>query len=158
VNVARQFILDGLHQMGYPVTCWSGGRTKWNRTRFGLPKTHALDALCVGEVAKVGRAQQPVLHIRGVGRGVRCRTNVDAQGFPRGYKMRQKRVQGFQTGDLVRAEVPQGRWAGVHVGRVVVRRSGSFRIGQADHISWRYCQLWQRADGYEYEQQDGLVK
>jgi 5-methylcytosine-specific restriction endonuclease McrA len=151
VNVARQFILRGLQSLGFAVTCWSGGRTKWNRTRFGLPKTHALDALCVGEVAKVSGASRPVLRIRGIGRGVRCRTNVDAQGFPRGYLMRQKRVQGFQTGDLVRAEVPCGKQAGVYYGRVTVRRSGSFRIGKVDGLSWRHCQLLQRADGYAYE-------
>jgi 5-methylcytosine-specific restriction endonuclease McrA len=158
VNVARQFILCGLQSLGLEVTCWSGGRTKWNRTRLGLPKTHALDALCVGEVAKVCGASRPVLRIRAIGRGVRCRTNVDAHGFPRGYRMRQKRVQGFQTGDLVRAEVPQGKKAGVYVGRVTVRRSGSFRIGKIDGLSWRHCQLLQRADGYDYEWEEGLAK
>jgi hypothetical protein len=156
VNVTRQFILQGLHQMGYEVACWSGGRTKWNRTRWGLPKTHALDALCVGEVVGVSGTPLPVLHIRGIGRGVRCRTNVDGHGFPRGYRLRQKQVEGFQTGDLVRAEVLRGKQAGVHVGRVTVRRSGSFRVGRNDGISWQSCRLLQHADGYEYAWKEGL--
>jgi hypothetical protein len=67
-------------------------------------------------------------------------------------------VHGFQTGDLVRAEVPQGKRAGVHIGRVTVRRNGSFRVGKNDGISWRRCRLLQRADGYAYEQKEGLVK
>jgi hypothetical protein len=46
--------------------------------------------------------------------------------------------------------------AGVHVGRVRVRRSGSFRIGKIDGISWRHCRLLQRTDGYEYEWQEGV--
>jgi hypothetical protein len=72
--------------------------------------------------------------------------------------MRQKRVQGFQTGDLVRAEVPQGKRAGVYYGRVTVRRSGSFRVGKTDGLSWRHCQLLQRADGYAYEYAEGRKK
>jgi hypothetical protein len=158
VNVARRFILHGLQSLGWAVTCWSGGRTKWNRTRFSLPKAHALDALCVGEVARVYGNGQPVLEVRSMGRGVRCRTNVDAHGFPRSYLLRQKQVQGFQTGDLVRAEGPCGKLAGVHVGRVTVRRNGSFRVGKKDGLSWRRCRLLQRADGYAYEQRKGLVK
>jgi len=31
-----------------------------------------------------------------------------------------------------------------------VRTRGSFRVGQVDDISWRYCALVQRANGYDY--------
>ncbi|HEY8416386.1 MAG TPA: RNA-guided endonuclease IscB [Thermaerobacter sp.] len=150
VNATRWTICEGLRQVGFEVTPWSGGRTKWNRTRFDLPKTHALDALCVGDVVSVGNTHLPVLHICALGRGQRCRTNVDAHGFPRGYRMRRKTVHGFRTGDWVRAEVPSGKYAGCHTGAVAVRVSGSFRVGRNDGISWRYCRLLQRADGYTY--------
>ncbi|BCU08475.1 hypothetical protein Atep_31520 (plasmid) [Allochromatium tepidum] len=54
----------------------------------------------------------------------------------------------------VRAEVPKGKKAGVHVGRVAVRRTGSFNIqtqgGTVRGISYRHCRLLQRADGYGY--------
>jgi hypothetical protein len=63
-----------------------------------------------------------------------------------------KRVRGFQTGDMVRAEVPKGARKGVHVGRVAVRVTGSFTIGNADGINARYCKLLHRADGYSYAQ------
>ncbi len=155
VNATRWAIYHGLRALGLEVRAWSGGRTKWNRTRFGIPKTRALDALCVGDLAGVTGAGAPVLGIKATGRGQRRRTNVDASGFPRGYRMRQKTVHGFQTGDLVRAEVPRGKHAGIRSGRVVVRASGSFRVGEADGISWRYCRLLQRADGYEYTLKGG---
>ena len=75
---------------------------------------------------------------------------MDKYGFPRTQPKRFKRVKGFQTGDMVKAIVTQGKQAGTHVGRVAVRATGSFRVGKADGISWRYCRLLQRADGYEY--------
>lgn len=150
VNATRHAIRDGLSAMGFEVRSWTGGRTKWNRKRFGLPKTHALDALCVGESAGVSGCHAPVLEIKALGRGRRCRTNLDAHGIPRGYRMRTKTVRGFRTGDLVRATVLHGKHAGVHVGPVAVRVSGAFRVGNADGISWRSCRLLKRADGYTY--------
>jgi len=65
-------------------------------------------------------------------------------------------VEGFRTGDLVRALVPTGKYAGVHEGVVAVRKSGYFAIRRGgklatDGIPARYCQLVQRADGYTYE-------
>jgi hypothetical protein len=64
---------------------------------------------------------------------------------------RQKRIRGFSTGDLVRAEVPGHlKTRGVHLGRVAVRASGSFRMGKVDGINAKYCRVVQRADGYGY--------
>lgn len=151
VNATRHAIRERLEKTGLPVHAWTGGRTKYNRTRLGIPKSHALDALCVGSIAGVSGKGLPVLGIKALGRGQRCRTNVDAHGFPRGYRMRGKTVRGFRTGDLVRAVVPEGKQAGVHTGRVAVRASGSFRVGKADGISWKHCRLLQRGDGYEYD-------
>jgi hypothetical protein len=91
------------------------------------------------------------LEISAQGRGRYQRTLVGDSGFPRGYLMRQKRVRGFSTGDLVRAEVPEHlKTRGVHMARVAVRASGSFRVGKVDGINARYCHLLQRSDGYEY--------
>ena len=81
-----------------------------------------------------------------------CR--VDKYGFPRTSAKKQKRVQGFQTGDLVKAVVPKGKKAGTYVGRVAVRSSGSFNVKDAHQttqgISVKYCRLVQRVDGYTY--------
>ena len=63
--------------------------------------------------------------------------------------MRQKRVKGFATGDLVKAVVPAHlKTAGSHQGRVAVRATGSFRVGTVDGINAKYCRLLQRSDGY----------
>ena len=153
VNATRFALVDALRVLGLPMRTWSGGRTRWNRARFQVEKTHSHDALCVGDLAGVERGRGLTLLIEARGRGSHCRTNVDDSGFPRGYLTRQKRIRGFSTGDLVRAVVPAPlKTAGVHVGRAAVRASGSFRVGKQDGVNARYCVLLQRADGYAYGQ------
>jgi hypothetical protein len=146
VNATRWVLYEALSNTGLPVEASSGGHTKFNRSRLGIPKGHALDAACVGEVETLTGWQIPTHTIKATGRGVYCRTKLTAHGFPRGYCMRTKRVHGFQTGDMVRAEVPNGKNAGLHVGRVAIRASGSFRVGNADGINAKYCRLLHRAD------------
>jgi 5-methylcytosine-specific restriction endonuclease McrA len=151
VNATRFALVAALAVVGLPIGTWSGGRTRWNRDRFGIEKAHSLDALCVGDVAGVRVPWSRTLSISAQGRGSYQRTNVDASGFPRGYLSRAKRIRGFATGDLVRARVPkQLKTGGKHLGRVAVRASGSFRVGKTDGISAKYCQIVQRADGYSY--------
>ena len=154
VNATRWAMFGQLKAIGLPVETGSGGRTKFNRTRLVIPKTHALDAACVGVVGDVRRPAQPTLQVKCTGRGSRCRTRVDASGFPRGYLMRQKSVKGFRTGDMVIAIVPKGVNQGVHAGRVAVRRTGSFNIqtsaGVVQGISHKHCRILMRGDGYSY--------
>jgi len=151
MNASRYALVEALQSLGLPIGTWSGGRTRWNRDRFGIEKEHYLDALCVGDLAGVQLPTHRVLLIRARGRGSYQRTNVNGSGFPRGYLTRQKRIRGFTTGDLVRAGVPEPlKAAGRHVGRVVVRASGSFRVGKTDGINAKYVSLLQRRDGYEY--------
>jgi hypothetical protein len=81
---------------------------------------------------------------------------IDEDGFPIRHRQRKKVHFGYQTGDLVRAVVPKGKRAGTHVGRVLVRASGSFDIstkgGRQAGISYRYCRPIHRNDGYSYAQ------
>ncbi len=49
VNATRWALFNALKEMGLPVTTGSGGLTKFNRSRLAIPKTHALDAVCVLE-------------------------------------------------------------------------------------------------------------
>lgn len=160
VNATRNALFSALLNTGLPVATGSGAQTKYNRRRLGIPKTHALDAVCVGEVEVVSGWQRPTLSIKATGRGEYQRTRLTAHGFPRGYLTRQKRHFGFQTGDQVKASVPGGKKAGVHQGRVAVRQSGSFNIqtpaGVVQGISHRHCILIQRADGYAYAQNPTL--
>ena len=154
VNATRWALCRMLQGTGLPLECSSGGRTKWNRWRFGVPKTHALDAACVGQMDALEGWKVPVTAIRATGRGAYCRTRVHASGFPRGYLLRKKRVCGFQTGDLVRACVPRGKKRGTYTGRVAVRASGSFNIQTGtttvQGIRAKHCTLIQRGDGYAY--------
>ncbi|MBC8234817.1 hypothetical protein H8E77_35175, partial [bacterium] len=67
-----------------------------------------------------------------------------------------KRVHGFQSGDMVKAVVKTGKKAGIYIGRVAVRTSGSFNLKTTNAtiqgISYRHCCLLQHVDGYSYEQ------
>lgn len=155
VNSTRWALFGSLKATGLHVEVGSGGKTKWNRERLGVPKGHALDAACVSDVVNVQGWNKPVLAVKATGRGAYCRTRVNASGFPRGYLMRQKQVHGFATGDRVKAVVPTGKKAGTHVGRVAVRANGSFNIqtvaGLVQGIGHRHCRMVQRADGYDYQ-------
>jgi 5-methylcytosine-specific restriction endonuclease McrA len=156
VTTTRWAVYAVLRDTGLPVETGTGGRTKYNRTRLGLPKAHWIDAACVGAstpdalgVRRTSWQSRPLI-IRAMGRGSRQMCRMDKHGFPRTAARSIKRVHGFQTGDLVRAIVPTGKHAGTHVGRVAVRASGSFRVGTVDGIGYRHCRLLQRTDGYEY--------
>jgi len=156
VNVTRWALLNHLQATGLPVKTGSGGLTKFNRIRLEIPKAHALDAACVGHIDALHDWNKPTLAIKATGRGSYQRTRLNAYGFPRGYLTRQKRIHGFQTGDQVKAEVTKGKKIGTYIGRVAVRASGSFNIqtvnGLIQGISYRYCKVIQRADGYGYSQ------
>jgi hypothetical protein len=101
----------------------------------------------------------PSLAIKATGRGAYQRTRINAYGFPRGYLMREKSAFGFRTGDMVRAEVPSGKRAGVHIGRVAIRKRGSFNIqtltGVVPDVAHRHCRKISHADGYSYQQRKG---
>ena len=154
VNSTRWALWRDLVSTGLDVEVGSGGRTKWNRARFSVPKANCLDAACVGHVDGLERWQQPVLCIKATGRGSYQRTRLTKHGFPRGYLTRSKSAFGFQTGDMVRAVVTQGKRVGTYLGRVAIRASGSFNIqtgnGLVQHIHHRFCKLVQRGDGYGY--------
>ena len=166
VNSTRWALFQRLKATNLPVEVASGGRTKYNRYRLQVPKEHCLDAVCVGHVDAIerwplqGATQQPVLSIKATGRGSYQRTRLTKYGFPRGYLTRSKSAFGFQTGDMVRAVVTTlagrkpGKKAGIYLGRVAIRASGSFNIqtrnGLAQHIHHRFCTLVQRGDGYGY--------
>ena len=154
VNATRKKILSELFKTHLPVQVSSGGKTRFNRARLTIPKTHALDAACTGDMPELLGWRMPVLAIKAAGRGSYQRTRLDTYGFPRGYLTRQKRAKGFQTGDIVRASVTKGKKAGVYIGRVAIRASGSFNIQTAtatiQGVSYKHCRRIQRADGYSY--------
>ncbi len=159
VNSTRPTLYARMLATGLPIETGSGGLTKFNRTCRALPKTHWLDAACVGEStpAVLGIAGVRVLDIKATGHGNRQMCGTNKYGFPTRHRTRCKQHYGFVTGDLVRAVVPAGKYAGVYVGRVAVRASGSCRVGSCDGISHKHLRLLQRLDGYSYSLQAGAA-
>jgi len=159
INTTRWKIYETLITTGLPVECGTGATTKMNRIKLGLSKEHYFDACCVGISTpdmlyfKIGN----VLHIKAKGRGTRSRTNLDRYGFPRGHLVRQKFFFGFQTGDIIKAMVPKGKYQGIWCGETACRKTGCFDIknkeGQriAQGISYKYCTLTQQFNGYTYK-------
>jgi len=156
VNATRNRLVKDLVATGIPVQTSTGAQTKLTRHEQQIPKDHCLDAVCVGVVDKpITDWQRPVLTIKAMGRGSYQRTRLDKYGFPRGYLMRQKSVNGFQTGDMVKANVTSGKKVGVYIGRVAVRATGNFNITTKTEtvqgISHKHCTLISRNDGYGYQ-------
>jgi 5-methylcytosine-specific restriction endonuclease McrA len=157
VNATRWALYRRIQETGLLVEVGTGGRTKYNRSIRELPKTHWLDAACVGaSTPEVLKAEgiHPLI-ITATGRGSRQMCRMDRYGFPRTKAKQYKRVHGFQTGDMVKAVVPKGKKAGTHIGRVAVRTSGSFNIKTSSStiqgISYRHCKMLHCADGYSYQ-------
>ena len=155
VNSTRWALYDRLKETGLTVETGSGGLTKCNRIRLNIPKSHCLDAACVGNVDSIIlNWNMPVLEVKATGRGSYQRTRLDKYGFPRGYLTRKKQAFGFQTGDMVKAVVTTGKKVGTYVGKVAVRASGSFNIqtgnGLIQSLGHKFFTLIQRADGYAY--------
>jgi 5-methylcytosine-specific restriction endonuclease McrA len=153
VNSTRWALFNALKATGLPVTTGSGGRTKFNRTRLNLPKTHWLDAACVGQIETLEVLTNKPLLIKATGHGTRQMCRTDKYGFPSRHVPRCKFVKGFQTGDIVKAIVTTGKKIGQYVGGVAVRSTGSFNIFAStliQGISHKYCKTIHRKDGYSY--------
>ena len=121
-----------------------------------IPRRHWIDAACVGESGGAVRLDSTCepLRIKAMGRGTRQVVRTERYGFPRSAPGRVKRVEGFQTGDLVRLTQPRGKYAGSHTGRLAgVRADRRFDIsapaGKITAMSRNY-RLLQRGDGYAY--------
>jgi len=155
VNTTRFALLECLKQFGLPVETASGGLTKFNRSSQLLDKQHWIDAACVGK-------STPTLNIKGVkpllikaiGHGNRQMCITNKFGFPIKHRSNIKFHFGFRTGDMVRATLPTGKFAGTHVGRVVTRATGVFEMvtvnGKISPVRYKYVHKIQRHDGYSY--------
>lgn len=151
VNTTRNRLVAELKTTNLPIFTGTGGQTKYNRITHGIPKSHALDAVCVGTVFAVKHWNRPTQVVKAIGHGTYQRTITDKYGFPWHHRARSKTAFGFTTGDLVRAKNRRG----VHVGRVAVRQNGGFAIHigyGGETATYRNCQLLQKGDGYQYWQ------
>ncbi len=156
VNVTRWKLYHCLQTLGLSVEVATGGRTKYNRSVRHIPKTHWLDASCIGESTPDELHWQDIrpLLIRAAGRHNRqmCRTNE--HGFPDKAAKATSSVGGFRTGDMVRALVPSGKKAGTYIGRIAIRVTGWCNIktkqGTIQGVHYRDCRSLSHGDGYSY--------
>lgn len=155
VNSYKNALIADLRTLIKDVELSSGGRTMFNRNNLKLPKEHYYDALCVGKVPqKFNFKTNEVLTIKAYGRGSHFRGKTNNCGVIIANLPRQKAFFGYQTGDIVTANVTKGKKKGKHFGRVAVRSSGNFNIqtkeSKVQGIAYRYCNIIQRNDGYSY--------
>ncbi|MDZ4672529.1 MAG: RNA-guided endonuclease IscB [Phototrophicales bacterium] len=156
VNVTRWKLHQTLQNFCLPIEIGTGGRTKYNRAIQNYPKTHWLDAVCVGESGQLVfvSPNHQSLAIKAVGRGNRQMTKPDKYGFPRATRQRKKVYFGFQTGDMAKAMVTSGKKEGIYVGKVTVRASGRFNITTTTDtiqgINNRFFKTIHKSDGYNY--------
>ena len=101
VNSTRFFLMESIKMTGIPVSCGTGGQTKWNRTRMGLDKEHWIDAACVGDVDQINIKISKPLLVFCRGQGGRQRSAVNSFGYPvRTNPLRP--IHGWRSGDVVR--------------------------------------------------------
>lgn len=155
VNATRWELNRRLQQTGLPVETGSGGLTKFNRQTRGIEKSHALDAACVGSSTpeKLLIKGVKTLLVTAKGHGTRRRCGTDKFGFPIRHAPSSKFFMGFQTGDLVFADVGSGKYAGAYTGRIAIRFKPSFKLiagNKSFDVHPKYLRTIHKADGYAY--------
>lgn len=155
VNATRWELFRRLQQTGLPVETGSGGLTKFNRKTRGIEKSHWIDAACVGSSTPhklLIKGIKPLLVVaKGHGKRQRCGTNKF--GFPIRHAPSSKFFMGFQTGDIVKANIPNGKYAGTYTGRIAIRFKPSFKLttrGKNFDVHPKYLQVIHSSDGFAY--------
>jgi RRXRR protein/HNH endonuclease len=132
VNSTRIAIVDMASKHCGNVRTWTGGRTKMNRCKQQLEKSHSIDAACVGESGENIKilTSQPIIVIS-KGHGTRQSRRTNDKGFPAlitskckktGKDIVQRNEDGtvktispkndythIQAGDIVRFEIKKAR-------------------------------------------------
>lgn len=155
VNSTRWALFNVLKATGLLVSTGSGGLTKFNRTRLGLPKTHWLDAACVGQVERLEVLTDQPLSIKATGHGNRQATRNDKFGFPCAEP--KQTFAHCKAGDVVAIDLKEDRKQfklGIHVGRVKTPTAkgleikvGNFRLSVKDMVNVKFLH---KQDGYQY--------
>ena len=153
VNATRNKLVKTLSNL-VPIKTATGAQTKFNRIRLNLEKQHWIDAACVGDIGNLKFLTNQPLKIKCNGHGTRQMCRTDKYGFPTRYVPRLKFVKGFQTGDIVKAVVLSGKKVGQYIGRIATISTGSFNISTRQKlvqgISYKYCKIIHKKDGYSY--------
>ena len=160
VQSARNYMIKEITKLVPDTTTYDAWLTKYNRNELGLPKEHYYDALSVGNVENYKFLTDKIFAISAKGRGSRQMCRMDKFGFPRTSAKASKSVEGFQTGDMVKAIVPNGSKRGEYLGKVAVRSNGSFNIQTKTKtiqgIWYKHFHIVQRSDGYLYSYKERI--
>uniref|UniRef100_A0A0C1NM20 HNH endonuclease n=1 Tax=Tolypothrix bouteillei VB521301 TaxID=1479485 RepID=A0A0C1NM20_9CYAN len=152
VNSTRWALFNTLNSFGLPVSTGTGGQTKFNRIRLELPKAHWIDAACIGVVETIKFATTKILQVKATGFGGRQRCQTNKFGYPQKHRPLRP-ILGFCTGDIVRADVPKGKYKGTFTARVcpMSHGYGEFVIDKKRRsIKLNYLTPVHRKDGYDY--------
>ena len=151
-NTIRWQLVEALKTTELPIEYGSGGRTKYNRTQQNYLKTHWIDAACAGPSGAAVQLDphQQVLRISALARNHRRMVRPDTFGVPKGQPKGPSTVKGVRTADLVKAVVTTGTKRGSWYGRVALRATGKFKVGQRDAMPVRCLAKLQHNDGYNY--------
>lgn len=148
VNSTRWALFSRLKQTGLPIEIGTGGLTKYNRMVQGLPKTHWIDAACVGKSTprlKI-KTHQPLL-ITCFGRGGRQKAALNTYGYPIRHNPL-KPIKGWLTGDMAKHRTHG-------IGRITPRSRGSFVLTKPDKTQFSVKPIDLkpvfRRDGYLYK-------
>ena len=144
VNSTRWKLFETLSATGLPVTTGTGGQTKFNRTRLGLPKAHWLDAACVGIVNVLKVLISNPLLVKATGMGTKRLCRMDKFGFPCS-KPRKKYLHSWKTGDIATINGVTGRVVVQSDKRLEVRLGKNRYGGQLA----QFTKLFSK-DGYSY--------
>jgi 5-methylcytosine-specific restriction endonuclease McrA len=155
VNSTRWKLFEVLKQTGLSVSTGSGGLTKFNRTRLELPKTHWLDAACVGVVNALLVLTTKILSVKARGHGCRRMTRINKYGFP--CTEAKQIFDHISTGDFVKATLQKDRknvMAGTYIGRVKTPTPkgcevviNGFRVGFS---TMQDIEVIHHSDGFSY--------
>jgi 5-methylcytosine-specific restriction endonuclease McrA len=161
------------------VKCWTGGRTKFNRTSQNLIKTHAIDAACVGESgAKIFFKTRQTFMVGCKGHGSRQSRRVNASGFPVitvkvDKKTGKKVVKAIEpkanythatAGDVVEVSLIKDRKhvkAGVYNSRVKSPTPKGVEVvidGHRITVEMKFIKFVHRSDGYAYRFNPDVVR
>jgi 5-methylcytosine-specific restriction endonuclease McrA len=145
VNSTRSCLFNSLKETGLPVVTGSGGKTKFNRSRLELPKTHWIDAACVGDVDTLKVLTTKPLRIKSTGKGTRRLCRINKYGFPCS-KPRTTYGHGWNTGDIANGKCVVGRVVVQSDTRLEIRIDGKRIGGKITDFRKLHCK-----DGYSYD-------
>lgn len=156
VNSYHKRLIADVEHLGLKNIVLSDGvTTMLNRLSHKIEKEHYNDAICIGDIPNEFNDYTTVAYvITAKGRGNRIKGKPNSCGIlSKNNIHREKTFAGFQTGDLCKITIPNGKYKGEYVARVAIRHNGQFDFrnnGKRITTNYKNCKVLQRGNGYDY--------